>query len=134
MIIVYAYVVCDIIHRGHLEALKNAKALGDKLVVGVLTDEAVREKKETPIVPFEARIEVVRNLWFVDAVVAQDEYSPVKNVLKIGVDILAESDSHEHVTEKFRRFMESKGIRVVTYPYFPGYSSTEIKEKIKDGR
>ena len=134
LILVYWYCVCDIIHRGHLEALKNAKALGDRLVVGVLTDEAVMEKKPRPVVPFEARMEVVRNLRFVDAVVAQDEYSPVKNAIKIGVDVLAESDSHEHVTEKFRRFMESKGVRVVTYPYFPGYSSTGIKEKIRDGR
>ena len=133
LILVYWYCVCDIIHRGHLEALKNAKALGDRLVVGVLTDEAVMEKKPRPVVPFEARMEVVRNLRFVDAVVAQDEYSPIKNVVKMGVDILAESDSHEHVTKKFIDYLATKGVRVVTYPYFPGHSSTEIKNRVKNG-
>ena len=74
MILVYAYVVADILHCGHLEALRNARALGDKLIVGVLTDEAVCEKKPKPVVPFKERFDLVRALDMVDAVVAQDEY------------------------------------------------------------
>lgn len=133
LILVYAYVVADLIHRGHLEALKNARALGDRLVVGVLTDAAVCEKKPPPLIPFEQRIEIIRNLKCVDAVVAQHEYNPLKNVLKMDIDILAESDSHEHVTHDWKRHLKTKGVRVVTYPYFPGHSSTAIKEKVKDG-
>ena len=45
MILVYAYVCGDILHEGHLLQLENAKAMGDKLIVGVLTDEAIMEKK-----------------------------------------------------------------------------------------
>ena len=133
MILVYAYVVADILHCGHLEALRNARALGDKLIVGVLTDEAVMEKKSKPVVPFKERFDLVRALDMVDAVVGQDEYSPLKNVIKMNVDVLAESDSHEHVTKKFIDFLATKGVRVVTYPYFPGHSSTGIKEKVKNG-
>ena len=52
MKIVYAYVCGDILHEGHLLFLENAKALGDKLIVGVLTDEAVMEKKARPALSF----------------------------------------------------------------------------------
>ena len=133
MILVYAYICGDILHKGHLEALRNAKALGDKLIVGVLTDEAVMEKKPRPAMSFDERFDMVRSLDMVDIVVAQHEYSPLKNVVKMQIDVLAESDSHEHVTKKFIDYLSTKGVRVVTYPYFPGHSSTGIKEKVKNG-
>jgi len=133
MILVYAYICGDILHKGHLEALRNAKALGDKLIVGVLTDEAVMEKKPRPAMSFDERFDMVRSLDMVDIVVAQHEYSPLKNVVKMQIDVLAESDSHEHVTKKFIDFLATKGVRVVCYPYFPGHSSTEIKNKVKNG-
>ena len=49
MIVVYAYVCGDILHEVHLLQLENAKALGDKLIVGVLTDKAVMEKIRTSV-------------------------------------------------------------------------------------
>ena len=131
MIIVYAYVVGDILHKGHIEALKNAKALGDKLIVGVLTDEAVMELKQKPTVGFEERFDIVRSLSFVDCVVAQKDYSPYKNASKIKPDILAESDSHDYEPE-FYDAIRQLGIRVVSFPYFPGHSSTEIKNKVRE--
>ncbi len=130
MIIVYAYVVGDIIHKGHIEALKNAKALGDKLIVGVLTDTAVQEKKPQPTIGFEERFDIVRSLSFVDCVVAQKDYSPVNNIRRIKPDILAESDSHDY-PPAFYASIKQLGIRVVAFPYFPGHSSTEIKNKVK---
>lgn len=130
MIIVYAYVVGDIIHKGHIEALKNAKALGDKLIVGVLTDKAVMEKKPKPVIDFEERFDIVRSLSFVDCVVAQTDYSPFNNIRRIKPDILAESDSHDYAPE-FYETIKQLGIRVISFPYFPGHSSTEIKKKVK---
>lgn len=131
MIIVYAYVVGDLIHKGHLEALENAKALGDKLIVGVLTDEACMEKKPKPVMDFEERVDLIRALNCVDVVVAQKEYSPVRNAINADVDILAESDSHDYVNDEYRKMLERQGIRVIQLPYYPGHSSTNIKEKIK---
>lgn len=131
MIIVYAYVVGDILHKGHIEALKNAKALGDKLLVGVLTDKAVMEKKPQPTISFEERFDIVRSLSFVDCVVAQKEYCPYVNVSRIKPDILAESDSHEYTSE-FYDAVEELGVRIVKFPYFPGHSSTEIKNKVRE--
>lgn len=130
MIIVYAYIVGDLLHKGHIEALKNAKALGDKLIVGVLTDKAVMEKKPAPIMGFEERFDVIRSLSFVDCVVAQKDYSPYNNIQRIKPDILAESDSHNYDPE-FYDAIKQLGIRIVSFPYFPGHSSTEIKNKVK---
>jgi len=112
--------------------LKNAKALGDKLIVGVLTDEAVMEKKPKPTIGFEERFDIVRSLSFVDCVVAQVEYSPFNNVRRIKPDILAESASHDYAPE-FYDAIKEQGVRVINFPYFPGHSSTEIKNKVKEG-
>src|SRR3989344_4369041 len=97
MKVVYAYVVGDILHEGHLLQLENGKALAGKdgkLIVGVLTDKAVMEKKNKPIIPFEKRLRLVQSLKCVDCPVPQDDYSPVNNLRAIQPDIHMESTSH----------------------------------------
>lgn len=131
MIIVYAYVCGDIFHTGHLLQLQNSKALGDKLFVGVLTDEAVMEKKKAPVIPYWERMRIVQSLEFVDCVVPQHEYSPLKNILMIKPDILMESESHfgnDYLLEIEKDF---KG-RIIFTPYSPGSSSSNIKKKIRN--
>ena len=91
----YAYVVGDIIHFGHILHLKNCKAQCDTLIVGVLTDKATMEKKPKPIIPFKERLEIISELKCVDAVVAQETYSPDTNVNNIKPAILFESTSHK---------------------------------------
>lgn len=126
MIIGYAYVVGDILHEGHLLHLQNCKALCDKLIVGVLTGDAVMERKPKPAMSFEQRIRIVASLECVDAAVTQDRYSPLVNILELRPDILFESTSHEK--EDFPGF---RG-RVICMPYYPSESSTRIKERIKN--
>ena len=130
MIIVYTYVVGDILHKGHIEYLKNAKALGDKLIVGVLTDKAVMEKKLSPVMSFDKRFDLVRNIRCVDVVVAQHTYSPLDNIISIRPDILVESS--DHAEQPANEFMNSIGGRVVSLPYYPDYSSTQIKKIINE--
>ena len=93
-IIVYAYVCGDIIHEGHLLQLENGKALGDKLIVGVLTDKAVMEKKPRPILCFRERLRLIQSLKCVDCAMPQDDYSPLNNLIAIQPDIHMESASH----------------------------------------
>ena len=134
MIIVYAYVCGDIIHIGHLRQLENAKAMGDKLIVGVLTDEAVMEKKPPPIIPFSERMTLVGALKCVDLVIPQETYAPHQNVRAVGADILMESSSHSvTLLAQGAMLMEKLGGRMVVTPYYPGQSSTSIKGKIKNG-
>ena len=133
MTIVYAYVCGDILHKGHIEHLKNCKALGNKLIVGVLTDKAIMEKKAKPIISFDERFDLIRALKYVDLVVAQNEYEPIKNIRRIRPDILVESSDHKHIDGSYLKYIENLRIRVIILPYYPKHSSTKIKEKIKKG-
>ncbi|MBW2649136.1 MAG: adenylyltransferase/cytidyltransferase family protein [Deltaproteobacteria bacterium] len=134
MKLVYSYYVLDIVHKGHLLMMKNAKAMAGedgKSIVGILTDEAVMQKKPKPILSFEERMDLAAAIKYVDAVVAQETYSPLPNVARIRPDILMESTSHdEEEIEKARELMDSINGKVVVMPYFPSQSSTNIKNEI----
>lgn len=81
MKLVYSYYVLDIVHKGHLLMMKNAKSIAGKdgkLIVGILTDEAVMELKKKPILSFEERVELANAIEYVDLVVAQETYSPFR--------------------------------------------------------
>jgi len=134
--IVYSYYVLDIVHDGHLEMLKNSKAIagpGGKLIVGILTDEAVMEKKPKPVLSFGERLRIARAIRYVDLAVAQTTYSPLPNVLAIRPDVLMESSSHTpEAIEEARRVMGSLGGDVIVVPYYPLESSTAIKNRIKE--
>ena len=135
MRIVYSYYILDIVHRGHLKMMENAKAIAGKdgkLIVGILTDEAVLEKKSKPILSFDERFDLANALKYVDLVVAQETYSPLPNLRKIKPDILMESTSHnEKEIEEARKFMEKIGGEVIVIPFFPSQSSSNIKNQIK---
>ena len=135
MKIVYSYYVLDIVHQGHILMMKNAKAIAGKegkLIVGILTDEAVKGKKNRPILSFEERIELANAIKYIDVVVPQETYSPIPNIKKIKPDILMESTSHtDEDIKEAEEVMKNLNGRVIVLPYFPSQSSTEIKRKIK---
>ncbi len=134
MKLVYSYYVLDIVHKGHLLMMKNAKSIAGKdgkLIVGILTDEAVMELKKKPILSFDERVELAYAIEHVDVVVAQETYSPLPNVKRIKPDILMESTSHtEEAIEEADAVMKEIGGKVIVLPYFPTQSSTSIKNKI----
>lgn len=136
MKLVYSYYVLDIVHRGHLKMMENAKAIAGKdgkSIIGILTDEAVMEKKQKPILSFDERFDLANAIKYVDLVVAQETYSPLPNVKKIKPDILMESSSHTNeAIEEAREVMESIGGKVIVIPYYPSQSSTSIKNNIKN--
>jgi bifunctional ADP-heptose synthase (sugar kinase/adenylyltransferase) len=133
--IVYSYYCLDIVHPGHLLQMKNAKRLAGKdgiSIIGILTDEAIMERKPRPTIPFDERMIVAEAIGYADLVVSQATYSPMPNVLKIRPDILMESASHsDELLEQSRKTMkELNGIVIVT-PYYPGKSSSDYKNKIR---
>ena len=136
MKIVYSYYVLDIIHEGHILQMKNAKALAGmngKSVVGILTDEAVMEKKSKPVMSFDDRMRLAEAIKYVDVVVPQDTYSPITNCRRIKPDILLESSSHSNKDiNKIEKIMKTLGGRVIVTPYYPTQSSTLIKERVKN--
>lgn len=129
--VVYAYVVADLLHVGHVHFLENAKTCGDKLVVGVLTDEATMERKPKPTLSFSERIRLVKSLKCVDMVIAQETYSPIPNIKSIKPDVLIESSSHtEEDLKETHMVAKLIGTEIVMLPYYSEQSSTKIKNQI----
>ena len=132
-IIGYTSGVYDLFHIGHLNLLKNAKGLCDKLIVGVSTDELVTYKHKHPVIPFEERIEIVRSCKFVDAAIPQEELDKYKTWEKLHFDVLFVGDdwydtpSWKEMEAKFKKV----GVRVVYFPYTKTTSSTLINETLK---
>ena len=133
--IVYSYYCFDILHLGHILDLKKSKSVAGPdgtLIVGVLTDEAIIEKKPKPILSFTERFEIASSIKFADKVVPQDTYSPLNNLKIYKPNILMESTSHSKKSiEELSDYMNSVGARVVINPYYKGQSSTNIKKLIK---
>lgn len=133
MIIGYTAGVFDLFHIGHLNLLKNAKSMCDKLIVGVTTDELVNYKGKQPMIPFEDRIEIVRNIQFVDAVVAQSDMDKLTMCKKLKADYLFVGDDW-YDTDKWNQYEKefgAAGIKIVYFPYTSGVSSTQITKALK---
>ena len=135
-IVVYTYVVADLLHVGHLRCLQQAKALGDYLIVGVLTDEATAAYKRTPIIPFEERMELVASIWCVDKVVKQNSLDPTENIISLHPDIATHShnENEEFPGTDVEALMKELGGRAVRTNYHHGTSTTEIMNKIRRER
>jgi len=125
---IYAYVVGDILHVGHLMHLKRAKKQGDHLIVGVLTTKATMEKKSKPIIRFQERMEMVEALKCVDEVVTQYTYSPLQNIKFLRPDVLMESEDHDY--QPANDYVFNYGGKVIQSPYYQSQSSSLIKQKI----
>lgn len=128
----YTSGVYDLFHIGHLNLLKNAKGLCDKLIVGVTVDELVAYKHKKAIIPFEDRIEIVRNIKYVDAAIPQENIDKYEMWKKLHFDILFVGDDWYDTPswkEMERKFKEV-GVRVVYFPYTKSVSSTIIRDTL----
>lgn len=131
MVIGFTTGVYDLFHIGHLNLLKNAKSLCDRLIVGITTDELlVKYKQKHPIIPFDERAEIVRNIRFVDAVIPQEDMNKFAMWEKLNFDVMFVGDDW-YQTEKWQQFekqFKEAGVRIVYFPYTKGTSSTLINE------
>ncbi|HXX14240.1 MAG TPA: D-glycero-beta-D-manno-heptose 1-phosphate adenylyltransferase [Candidatus Eremiobacteraceae bacterium] len=125
----------DLLHPGHIHSLEAARALGDYLVVGINSDETVRILKgpDRPVMPQTERAEILASLECVDAVVIFDELSPQKVVAALLPDVLVKGSDWPGNQIVGREEVEAAGGKVVLIDNLPGYSSTEILEKIRAG-
>lgn len=133
MIIGYTAGVYDLFHIGHLNLLKNAKGMCDKLIVGVTTDELVQYKGKKPVIPFVDRIEIVRNIKYVDAAVAQEDMDKLTMCKKLKANILFVGDDW-YQTEKWEQYekeFNEAGIKIIYFPYTKGISSTQITKALR---
>ena len=133
MVIGYTTGVFDLFHHGHVQLLRNARSLCDKLIVGVTVDELVHYKAKRAVIPFENRMDVVRGCRYVDLVVAQDSMDKMIAFEKFKFDIVFVGDDWEG-TDKWneidRQFADI-GVRVIYLPYTESVSSTLINETLE---
>ncbi|MFC1567104.1 D-glycero-beta-D-manno-heptose 1-phosphate adenylyltransferase [bacterium] len=122
----------DILHKGHIKYLKDAKKCGDILVIGLNSDTSVRalKGKNRPIYPQSERAEVLSALDCVDYIVLFDESTPYQIIKKVSPDILVKGGDYTLGTIVGRRFVHSKGGRVITIPLVKGKSTSDIIKKI----
>lgn len=132
LVIGYTTGVFDLFHIGHLNLLKNAKGMCDKLIVGVTVDDLVRYKGKNAFIPFEDRIEIVRSIRYVDAAIPQYDMDKLKACKKLGASILFVGDDwyQSEKWEQYEKELEGNGIRVVYFPYTIGISSTRINQAL----
>ena len=132
MVIGYTTGVYDLFHIGHLNLLKNAKGLCDKLIVGVTVDELVAYKHKRAIIPFEDRLEIVRSIKYVDAAIPQSDIDKFAAWERLKFDILFvgddwyQSESWQAMEEKFK----AVGVKIIYFPYTKGTSSTLINQTL----
>ena len=134
-IIGYTAGVYDLFHIGHLNLLKNAKGLCDKLIVGISTDDLVKKKNgKGSTIPYEDRCEIVRSIKYVDAVIPQEEFDKVEICKKLKANYLFVGDDW-YDSERFNNLekeLEKEGIKVIYFPYTKKISSTKIRKKMEE--
>ena len=134
MTVVFTNGVFDILHPGHLRYLREARALGDKLIVGINSDRSARALGKAPDRPINSendRAEVLRALACVDEVVIFDEDTPHEIIKAIQPDILVKGADWGENAIVGRDIVEARGGKVVRIPLAEGYSTTTIINKIK---
>lgn len=122
----------DLIHRGHVEYLNRAKALGSILIVGVNSDASVRRIKgeQRPLVNEEDRALIVANFAPVDYVCLFEEDTPIRLISALVPDILVKGADWEVDDVVGKDVVEKAGGRVMTIEFVPNKSTTGIIEKI----
>ena len=132
-VVVFTNGVFDLLHPGHLRYLREARALGDALIVGLNADSSVRRNKGPgrPVTPESERAEILSALACVDAVVFFDEDTPAAIVSALQPDILVKGADWPADQIVGRDTVEARGGRVVRIPVEQGYSTTAILAKIR---
>lgn len=124
----------DLLHRGHVHILREARASGDLLIVGINSDTSVRSIKGPlrPILPQTDRIELIAAMEMVDYVVLFDEPDPYRVIAAIKPNVLAKGGDWSAEKIVGADIVEQNGGRVAVIPYLPGFSTTEIIERIRN--
>ena len=123
----------DLLHPGHIASLEAARALGDSLIVGINSDESVRILKgpSRPVIPEQERAEILASLECVDGVVIFDELTPQRVIATLLPDVLVKGSDWPGNQIVGREEVEAAGGKVVLIDNVPGYSTTEILQKIR---
>jgi rfaE bifunctional protein nucleotidyltransferase chain/domain len=122
----------DLLHLGHVDYLEKARALGDRLVVGLNTDASVSALKPgRPLQDETSRARILAALAFVDAVVLFGDATPLRLIEAVQPDVLVKGDDYTVDGIVGHEVVLSKGGQVLTVPLVQGYSTSALVTKAR---
>ena len=132
--IIYVPFAADILHSGHLNILSEAKKYGD-IIVGLLSDKAIIEYKNLPLISYDERFKVISSLKNVKKIVKQDKWDYTDILNKIKPDYFIHGDDWKKGIQKDMRqnvikVLKKLGSKLIEIPYTPNVSSTNIKNSL----
>ena len=124
----------DIIHRGHIEVLASTADLGNKLIIGLNSDQSIQNIKGEgrPIIDEQSRAILLAALSFVDAIILFSQDTPLKLIGALLPNVLAKGGDYEIENIVGHEIVQQNGGKVKLIPFIDGYSSTSIIKKIKN--
>jgi D-beta-D-heptose 7-phosphate kinase/D-beta-D-heptose 1-phosphate adenosyltransferase len=130
--VVFTNGVFDLLHRGHVDYLRRARALGDLLILGLNTDASTRRLKGPlrPLMKQADRAEVLSALESVDQIVLFNEDTPARLIAKLLPDILVKGADYREKDIVGSEAVRAYGGRVVRMKYLKGYSTTRLIRNI----
>ncbi len=126
----YTTGVFDMFHIGHLNILQQAKQHCDYLIVGVSTDELVKNyKNKKPIIPFEDRKKILESIKYVDEVIAQSHRDKMKSFSEIAFDIMFVGSDWKgsNLFTSIEKELEKHNAKVHYFNYSEGISSSRLR-------
>lgn len=133
-VVVFTNGVFDLLHRGHIDVLRAARAEGDALIVGVNTDASVRRLNKGADRPVNTQVDrayVLAGIEAVDAVVLFDDDTPQALIASLTPDVLVKGGDYSPDTVAGAGVVRARGGRVVIVPLTPGQSTTAIVERLR---
>ena len=128
----YTTGVFDLFHIGHVNMLRNAKSLCDRLIVGVTVDELVAYKNKKSVIPYEERVEIVRSCRYVDLAVPQQSMDKMEAHRRYKFNKMFVGDDWYN-TNKWKNYdvmMKEVGVDIIYFPYTTTTSSTLINQTL----
>ncbi|MEJ6734238.1 MAG: D-glycero-beta-D-manno-heptose 1-phosphate adenylyltransferase [Flavobacteriales bacterium] len=126
----------DILHSGHLHYLSSAADLGNKLIIGLNSDNSIAnlKGKNRPFIKESDRLLMLASLAFVDAVVLFEQDTPIQLIESISPDILVKGGDYTEENIVGHQIVKKNGGKVISLQFLEGYSTTNFIEKIKHGK
>jgi len=133
MLVGYTTGVYDLFHVGHVNMLRNAKSMCDRLIVGVTVDELVAYKNKSSVIPFEERIEIVRACRYVDLAVPQDTMNKLDayNRYKFHKMFVGDDWYKSEKWDDYEKEFKNVGVDIIYFPYTKSTSSTLINSTLQ---
>ena len=134
--IIYVPMGADVIHSGHLNVINKAKKYGD-VVIGLFTDSAIAEYKSFPLINFQQRLEIIKNIKGVNNIMKQNTWDYSENLKAIKPDYLIHGDDWKRGIQKKTRARVIKtlkrwGGKLIEIPYTKSPLASTVHEKVKE--